>query len=82
MKPTVGRIVHYRTRGTETLPLLITHVHSDTVVSGVVLSAFSYPANGHVDRTKVVRSVCLNELPDDHPDVDNHPHTWRWPPRV
>ena len=44
IRPSVGRIVHYwyvneRRRTLEPLPLLITHVHEDDLVSGVVFDA-------------------------------------------
>lgn len=73
MKPSVGRIVHYhKTPESDPLPMLITHVHSDTSVSGVAFSAFSM--NG-VDRTNAIRSCAQSA------DLA-FPHCWRWPPRV
>lgn len=40
--PTVGRIVHVRTDAAQPLkPLLITHVHDPSMVSGVLFDAFA-----------------------------------------
>ena len=74
MKPSIGRIVHYRTKvDGETLPLLITHVHSDVVVSGVAFSAFTHPDNNHADRTSAVPSV-------EFDGTGKAAQSWRWPP--
>ena len=70
-KPSVGRIVHwYKDLSAENpLPMLITHVHSDEVVSGIVSDAFgpSLP--------RQARSVEMN------PSTELHPR-WEWPARV
>lgn len=69
MKPSIGRIVHYREGTKEPVPLLVTHVHSDTVVSGVRFTAFGSPVAG------AVTSVEFDE------DGERE-FTWCWPPRV
>ena len=72
MKPSVARIVHYHSSDLEPRPMIIGHVHSDEIVSGVVFSPFAgaaYPSAA-VRRTSVPYS--------EEPKAGH----WRWPPRV
>lgn len=72
MEPTVGRIVHYYAdRDADPLPLLITHVHGDKCVSGVVSDAF-----GPSGSTYAARSV------EELTKKDYDGPRWEWPPRV
>ena len=75
MTPTVGRIVHLA-RGNKSVPMIITDVHSDTCVSGIVFDAFpgsNQPVQVATSRIedKAVSSECAG-----HTDG-----CWHWPER-
>lgn len=74
-KPSIGRIVHVKWHG-ETLPAIITHVHSDTCVSVTVFGA-TYYVQGvrHTWPALAGSSLSYDEKLAIH-------ETWAWPPRV
>lgn len=78
-KPSIGRTVHlWFPDRTDPLPLIITDVHSDEVVSGVVLSMFSFVAGGRIvyDGANCFASV-------EHRSVAGKSSCcWDWPTRV
>lgn len=71
--PTVGRTVLARVRDTngkiKDLPMIVTDVHSDTCVSGVVLSAYSCEGL-HAGGTLPLTSLCYSE--------ELNVHSWHW----
>lgn len=70
MQPTIGRIVHV-TLGDKPVPMVITDVHDDDVVSGVALSAFGDGPHLMTGATSL-RFV-------QHGSEDRQ---WDWPPRA
>ena len=72
--PSVGRIVHYRTGRAEHLvvPLLITEVHSDLCVSGIISSANPY-FHG-------IQPTVSGASPVEQVLYGPGLHAWSWPP--
>ena len=73
MKPSLGRIVLYRSidnNGTREHPALVTRVWTDTCVNLTVFPDFGQL----LLKTSVVQNESL-----EGPNQDN---AWRWPPRV
>lgn len=74
-KPSVGRIVQVNVSDMTTTnplqiwkPLIVTDVHSDQCVSGVIFDAFGAGQIGAHPMTSL--------MPGEGP------HQWRWPPRT
>lgn len=67
MKPTIGRIVHFTSDGTDVRAAIITHVWSDSCVN---LSVFG-PNGDSEGKTSVL-------FAEDRTQAQ----TWAWPPRT
>lgn len=84
-RPTVGRIVHYRSRtGNYTLPAVVTCTSESLYDPGVArgdLPPLTNELSIHLHVMTPGEKVSYQEH-DVQFDEDEGPGTWRWPPRV
>lgn len=74
--PSIGRIVHVRWWG-QTLPAIITAVHSPTEINATVFGQFGDQGCAHA-------AHLVHQEPASYRDAATHGdhRTWWWPPRV
>ncbi len=80
-KPTVGRIVLYRSRTDnnkgQAYPAVITHVWSDSCVNLSIIQDGSYP----LPAGEFTHGSCVTSVLQSSDPADLQPRTWIWPPR-
>lgn len=68
MNPSIGRIVHLKGKDGITIPMIVTEVHSETMVSGVAFQTHDVGIPSDLAKRSIEMGDAVGQ--------------WSWPPRV